>query len=279
MIFMTFYIYAIGICISIVYAMIGPFLVLLKNAFTIDAIGHSIIFGIATGFLLTQNLSSYYMIFFALLSAFLMNSINEIIQKNSIIEVDASLGITFSTLFTIGILLISLYEKNIHLDLDMILLGNIEYSIYECITIYGFFVPAILVILLFFIGTIGLFIYYYYDSMNIFMFDSQFAMMKGIPYSVISFIFITIMTILIVVTFHAMGALLLLGMAVSPFGFSWGRVNSLKDFLFRGILYSVLSTVFGICISLFYDISIAATIVFCVSSFSLLSLWYRLLCK
>lgn len=268
----TFFIYGIGALISILYSLVGPFLILLKNAFTIDAIGHSIIFGIAIGFLITHTLNSFSMLFFALLSAFIMNIINECIQKYSAIEVDASLGITFSTLFTLGILIISLYEKNIHLDIDMILLGNIEYSIYESVFIFGFHIPIVFLVLFFFILLFSLILYFQYEQLSIFLFDYNFAIMKGIPHKIISYIFIAIMTTLIVITFNTMGALLLLGMAVAPFGFSWLGSTSLKKFLLEGMFYSFICTIIGITISLYFDFSIAATMVFGVSAASLISL-------
>jgi len=164
-----------------------------------------------------------------------MNIINDFIQKNSIIEVDASLGITFSTLFTIGILIISLYEKNIHLDIDMILLGNIEYSIYQTISLFTFQIPSILVTLIIFIAILGILISLQYEQINLFLFDAQFAVMKGIPYGIISYILIAIITTLIVVTFNAMGSLLLLGIAVAPFGFSWTTETSLASFIKKSI--------------------------------------------
>ena len=112
----TLYITIIGLQISFLYSLLGPFLALLKNAFMIDAIGHSIVFGIATGFLLSHSLHSPLLFICAILSAFLMNSINEYIQTNKKISHDASIGIAFSTLFSMGILLITLYAKNIKLD-------------------------------------------------------------------------------------------------------------------------------------------------------------------
>ena len=268
----TFFIYGIGCLISVLYSLVGPFLVLLKNSFTIDAIGHSIIFGIAIGFLITHKLNSISMLFFALISAFIMNIINEYIQEYSSIEVDASLGISFSTLFTIGVLIISLYEKNIHLDIDMILLGNIEYSIYESVSILGIYIPIVFLILLFFIVLFAFFLYLQYDQLAIFLFDCNFAIIKGIPYKTISYIFIAIMTVLIVITFNTMGALLLLGMAVAPFGFSWQGSTSLKNFLLEGVFYSLMCTILGITVSLYFDFSIAATMVFCVTGVSLISL-------
>jgi manganese/zinc/iron transport system permease protein len=271
----TLYITVIGLQISFLYSLLGPFLALLKNAFMIDAIGHSIVFGIASGFLFSHSLHSPWLFICAILSAFLMNIINEFIQENRRISQDASLGIAFSTLFSIGILLISLYAKNIHLDLDMILLGNIEYSLYDTFSFFNsYFIPKIIIFLTIAIIFFTLFLYTAYDQIHIVLFDKEFAQIRGIKTHLINYVFITSMTILIVTTFHAMGSLLLLGIAVAPFGFSWQNNTSYLNFLKEGVFYSIILSILGIFISLYANTSIAATITFCITSGALLKYYY-----
>jgi manganese/zinc/iron transport system permease protein len=266
----TVFIYIIGLQIVFLYSLLGPLLVLLKNAFTIDAIGHSIVFGIAGGFLISHSLHSPWLFMGAVLSAFIMNFINEVIQKNSLIEIDASLGISFSTLFSAGILLISLYAKNIHLDLDMILLGNIEYALYDMSLIGGFFIPRIIIILSAFIIFFISFFYFFYGQIELLLFDKEFAKIKGVFVHFLLSMFIVLFTILVVVTFQAMGSLLLLGIAVAPFGFSWGIVPSYREFIINGLVYGLLSGFLGIMISLYCDTSVSATITFSITTMALL---------
>lgn len=266
----TLYIMIIGFQISFLYSMLGPFLALLKNAFMIDAIGHSIVFGITCGFLLSHSLHSPLLFLCAILSAFLMNNINEILQKNRNISQDASLGISFSTLFSLGILLISIYAKNIHLDLDMILLGNIEYSLYDTFLIFNCHIPKIIAFLTIATLFFTLFLSLFYHQIHTVLFDQEFAHMQRINYKIISYIFITTITILIVTTFHAMGSLLLLGISVSAFGFGWKTQNSFISFIESGVIYSIIAGLIGIIISLYANTSIAATITLCITSAALI---------
>jgi manganese/zinc/iron transport system permease protein len=270
----TLLIYIIGLQIAFLYSFLGPILTLLRNAFTIDAIGHSIVFGIALGFLFSHSLESPFLLACAVLSAFLMILINEYLKKNGI-SPDASLGISFSLLFSIGILLISLYAKNIHLDLDMILLGNIEYSLYDQILIFGYGVPKIIFWLsggiIFFLFFIAVF----FNHIQMMVFDEEFAKIKQIPFRLISFLFIIFFTLIIVFTFQAMGSLLLLGIAVAPFGFSWRTAGSYFEFIKESVFLSLLSGGIGVMISLFINTSIAATLTFSVTSCSLLGYFLR----
>lgn len=270
----TLLIYIIALQIAFLYSFLGPMLTLLRNAFTIDAIGHSIVFGIAVGFLSSHSLESPFLLVSAVLSAFLMILINEYLKKNGI-SPDASLGISFSLLFSIGILLISLYAKNIHLDLDMILLGNIEYSLYDQISICGYGIPKIMVWLsggiIFFLA----FVYLFFNQIEIMIFDEEFAKIKQIPFRLISFFFIIFFTLIIVFTFQAMGSLLLLGIAVAPFGFSWRTAHSYFEFIKESVFISLCSGGLGVFVSLFANTSIAATLTFSVTFCSLLSYFIR----
>jgi ABC-type Mn2+/Zn2+ transport system permease subunit len=66
-----------------------------------------------------------------------------------------------------------------------------------------------------------------------------------------------------------MGSLLLLGITVAPFGLSWHNSNSYELFLKKGIIYSCVAGAVGILISLKANISIAASITFCITTVAL----------
>ena len=158
----------------------------------------------------------------------------------------------------------------------MILLGNIEYSLYDTFLLFdSWFIPKIILFLSIAIAFFLLFLYFFYDEIHIVLFDKELAKIKGIKTELINYIFITAMTILIVTTFHAMGSLLLLGIAVAPFGFAWQNNHSYLNFLKEGILYSIIFSILGICISLYANTSIAATITFCITSGALIKSTYE----
>lgn len=265
-----FFIFLIGSLITFLYVLLGPFITLLKNAFFIDAVGHSIVFGVAVGFLLSHSLNSPLLLICAILSSLLMNLIHSIFQKQTIIANDASLGIAFSTLFSLGILLISLYGKNIHLDLDMILLGNIEYALYDSIFILNMFIPKIIIILIISIFFFLLFLYFFWTQLQLLLFDTEFAYVKGIYKRTIYYLFLFFASSLIVMTFNVMGSLLLLGISVSSFGYSWHSSHSFSLFLIKSIFLALFFSSLGILISLYSNISIAASISFFITSSSLL---------
>lgn len=267
----VFFIFIISFLITLLYSILGPYITLLKSSFFIDAVGHTIVFGIAGGFLLVHSLHSPVILCAAIASAFFMNWFSSFLTKKQMIPQDASLGIAFSTFFSLGILLISLYGKNIHLDLDMILLGNIEYALYDLILIGHYFVPKIILFLVGAIIFFGLFIYLFKNQLMIILFDLEFAYAKGVYLQLIQYIFLSATSVIIVITFNVIGSLLLLGICVAPFGFAWHSSSSFYQFLKHSLIKIFLVTLFSVILSLYANISIGATIAFLVTSFSLLN--------
>lgn len=265
----AFFIFLISSLITIIYSLLGPFITLLKNSFFIDAIGHSIVCGVAVGFLISHSLQSPLLLLCAIGSSLLMNGIHIFLQKQNNVSNDAALGISFSTLFSIGILLISLYGKNIHLDLDMILLGNVEYALYDTITFFHCCIPKIIIILCISIIIFLIFLRLFKNQLLIFLFDPEYAFVKGIETKIIQYIFLFFASSLIVMTFNVMGSLLLLGISVAPFGYAWHQSKSFSHFLQKSIMNGLFFSSIGTLISLYCNISIAASISFFISTSSL----------
>ena len=268
----TIWVFFIVILICGLYGIIGPIVTILKNAFMIDAIGHTIVAGIAIGFLASHSLHSIVLFWAAIMVSFLMNQIHDFLQKNSLLNYDSSLGISFSLFFSFGILLISLYGRSIHLDLDMILLGNIEYVVYDAFFIAGFGIPTVFISLLLISAVTVYAIYVRYPLLMMILFDREYAMVRGIKVELLEKIIIMFCIIIIVISFNAFGSLLLLGISAAPFGFAWKRSASYKEFIFRSVFYNVIYGIVSCWIALECNFPIAPTITFFLTTFGLLTI-------
>ena len=63
----------------------------------------------------------------ALVAGIVTTVIIEVIHKKSRVKQDAAIGIAFSTLFAIGVILISLYADKVDLDQECVLYGEIAF--------------------------------------------------------------------------------------------------------------------------------------------------------
>ena len=122
----TFWIVLMGFLITAACGMIGNYLILRRMALVGDAISHSVLPGLAIAFLLVHSLNTVPMFIGALVAGILTTVLIELIHKKSRVKQDSAIGITFSTLFAIGVILISFGQmEEVHLDAECVLYGEI----------------------------------------------------------------------------------------------------------------------------------------------------------
>ena len=104
--------------------MLSPYVYYRNCSMSVDALSHISLLGIVLSFSLIKSLSSPLLILgtglFALFSFYCI----EVLQEKLRWKREESLGFLFPFFFALGILLLSLYYRNVHLDTDMILMGN-----------------------------------------------------------------------------------------------------------------------------------------------------------
>ena len=114
--------------------LIGVFLILRKMAMMADAISHTVLLGIVMAFIITRELSGMHMlvgaIFAGLLTALLVQWLHSLE-----VQQDASIGIVFTTLFAIGVILIETSVGNAHLDVQHALMGEITFIPWDKISL------------------------------------------------------------------------------------------------------------------------------------------------
>ena len=120
--------FVLGLC-AIGCGVIGPFLVLKRMSMFANSLSHTSLLGVVGAFLLSSmlwgsgfaDLST--LLIGALLSALLTAGLTEWISRAFKLQEDASIGLVFTTLFAIGIVLVTLFTRNTHISAEAVM-GN-----------------------------------------------------------------------------------------------------------------------------------------------------------
>jgi manganese/zinc/iron transport system permease protein len=104
----------------------GVFLVLRRMSLVSDAIGHVLILGIVLAYFVTRDLDSPWLLFGAAVTGLVTVALVEALQRTQLVKADAAIGLVFPALFALGVLLVTLNVRNVHLDVDAVLLGQPE---------------------------------------------------------------------------------------------------------------------------------------------------------
>src|SRR3989344_1061753 len=116
-----------GFLVTAACGLVGNYLILRRMALVGDAISHSVLPGLAVAFLFSGSRGSLPMFIGALAAGVLTTILIELIHRQSRVKQDAAIGITFSTLFAIGVILICLFADKVDLDQECVLYGEIGF--------------------------------------------------------------------------------------------------------------------------------------------------------
>ena len=132
-----FEILAIAVVTAVAAALPGTYLVLRRTAMVSDAISHAILPGIVVAFFLTRDLNSPLLLVAAAATGVLTVVLIEALISSRLVPEDASIGIVFPALFSIGVILISRGASDVHLDTDAVLLGELAFAPFHRLTVAG----------------------------------------------------------------------------------------------------------------------------------------------
>ena len=127
----------IALVVAVACALPGVFLVLRRMAMMSDAISHAILLGIVIAFFIVEDITSPFLIIGAALTGVLTVTLVELLHRTRLVKEDAAIGLVFPALFSLGVILISRYAGDVHLDVDAVLLGELAFAPFDRLVIAG----------------------------------------------------------------------------------------------------------------------------------------------
>jgi len=243
-------------------ALLGCFLILRKMAMVGDAISHAVLPGIVIAFLVSGSRDSVTMLGGAGLIGILTTFLIEFFHKKARLQTDASIGVTFTWLFAVGVVLISLFAGKVDLDQDCVLYGEIAYVPLDLIIlpegmILGpkaiYVTGAILAVILLFI-TLG------YKELFLTTFDPAFATALGISTSLWHYLLMGAVSATTVASFESVGAILVVALLIGPAATAYLLTDNFKVMLVLAAGVGVMASTIGYYIAYWLDGSIAGAI-------------------
>lgn len=115
-----------GALAAVACSLLGNFLVLRKMSMLGDAITHAVLPGIAVAFFLSQTRNSLPMFLGAVVVGVLTALFTEWIRSTGGVDEGASMGVVFTSLFALGLILLVQTADSVDLDPNCVLYGSIE---------------------------------------------------------------------------------------------------------------------------------------------------------
>lgn len=278
-----------GFLVATACGLIGNYLILRRMALVGDAISHSVLPGLVVAFLLAGTRNAMVMFLGALVAGLLTTILIEIIHKKSRVKQDAAIGITFSSLFALGVILISQYASKVDLDQECVLygeIGNIPLDLPYVQLGSLLLGPPALVRMGVVTLVVGVLILIFYKELLVSSFDPGLAFSLGINATVVHYSLMSMLSVVVVSAFESVGAILVIAMLILPGATASLVSHRLPVILCLSVLHAGLSSVLGVHLALWLECSIAGAMVvmggalFCLAwvfspTQGLLSRWLR----
>lgn len=236
---------AAAILIGILCAVMGTFVVLKGLAFIGDALAHIAFTGIVVAFI---GGFAFYIgaLAAAIVAAFGIGAVT----RRAGVSTDTSIGIIFSGVFALGIVLMSLAIQTYTVDLFSYLFGDI--LAIRRSDLQGIMALSAIVLLV---------VLALYKELLFVSFDPVVAEATGLPGTKLQMLLLVLLSVTVVVSVQAVGVILVVAMLVTPSATAFMLTNHFGRMMALGALFGALSAFVGFYLSYYFDVPSGASIV------------------
>ncbi|GAB1484534.1 metal ABC transporter permease [Treponema sp.] len=243
--------------VSVACVIPGVFLLLRRMALMSDAISHAILPGIVAGFFIAGTLDSPLPMIGAVAASMATVFLTELLYKTRLVKSDAAIGIVFPAMFSLGVIMVTLYAGNVHLDTDAVLLGELAFAPLDRTDIFGFSVPRSLVkmsgILALNIGLALLF----FKELKLSTFDAGLSASLGFAPALLNYGLMLTTSITAVGAFDSVGAVLVVALMIAPAATALLLTDRLSHMIILAALIAIASSILGFFLARALDAGIA----------------------
>ena len=238
---------------------VGSMLVVRNESMIADALSHSVLLGIVLAFFISHSLDSPLLVIgatiFGVITVFAIDSF----MMSAKVNHDAATGVIFPFLFAIAVVLISIFARNVHLDMDMVLLGEIIFASLNTTTLFGIAVPISLIKSSLLLAVILLFFTLFYQKLQLLLFDPIHARAVGVRTQGLQIVIMLLVSLTTVISFDAVGSMTVICFMVAPAMTSLFWAKTFKQLLYYSSFIAIVSSTCGYFVAQLFDVTVSGT--------------------
>lgn len=224
-------------------AVLGAYVVLRRMAFIGDALAHTVLPGLVVAYLFGWSLSGG-----AIVAGVITATLVGWLSRRQEVREDTAIGIVFTGMFALGILLISTVRS--FRDFTHMLFGNILGVTPNDLWLMGVIAAVVLVMLAIF-----------HKELELSSADPIYARVIGIPVDRLTFLLLILLAFCVVTGIQVVGVVLTSALLVTPAAAASLLTQRLERMMALGALFAVVSGLVGLYASYYFQVSSGAAIV------------------
>lgn len=223
-------------------ALLGNFLVLRKMSMMGDAISHAVLPGLAVAFLITGSRESWPMFIGAAIVGVLTAVFTQWINRFGKVDESAAMGVVFTGLFALGLILIVRAADKVDLDPGCVLYGALETIAGEAI---GGGIPPTVIKLGAIFCINALFVILFYKELKLSSFDPELSTTLGKNATFLHYALMSLVAMTTVASFEMVGSVLVVAMLIVPPATAYLLTRQLRWMILLSLAIALISASLG----------------------------------
>jgi len=265
----TFCTVLMGSLVAIACGWIGCYLILQGLALLGDAISHTVLLGIVVAHLCREKfktsaefVGSSATFIGAAVTGMLTALLVEGLHSTSRVKEDAAIGIVFTSLFALGVVLLGVFAGSAHIDTQHVLYGNLEFvASGAAIDVGRFSVPVAVCQMAVIAAVLLVLIVAFYKELLVVSFDPQLAVSLGLRPRLIRYAMMAALSLSVVGAFSSVGAVLVVAMLIAPAATAYLLTRRLPMMFLISAAVGIVSSLVGYHVAYWLSVSAAGAMV------------------
>ncbi len=226
-------------------ALVGTLLVVRRMSLLGDAISHAVLPGIVLAVLAGGRPGGPLVIVGAVAAALVTVWLTQALRDGAGLAEDAGAGVVFTTLFALGVVLVTAAASRIDLDPGCVLYGILELVPFDTVAVLGVDVPRAFLTGLVVLAVVGIGIAVSWRLQVFVAFDAEAARAAGLPVAAATTGLLAATAMTAVAGFEAVGAILVVAMLVVPAATAELLARRLSHVMGIAVALAVVGAVLG----------------------------------
>ena len=260
--------------VNIACALVGSYLVLRRMSMMGDALSHAVLPGLVVAFIFSESLSIVPLFLGAVVAGLVTTWLTQTLHQYGGLGTDASMGVVFTSLFALGVVLIKVYASNVHFDAACVYEGSLLLMILETIEVGGWEIPR----QVFLVGPIALLnlgvIMVLWKELKLSTFDAGLATSMGFSATALHYLLMTLVALTAVASFRTVGSILVVAMLIIPAATAQLLVQRLATMVLLSCLLGVLVAATGAVFAVGLNVSPPGMMAVAAGGFYVLAVFF-----
>lgn len=243
-----------GSTVNVACALLGSYLILRKMSLMGDALSHAVLPGLVVAFALSGSMGIVPMFIGAVVVGLLTTFLTQTLHQYARVPSDASMGIVFTAMFALGVILVKRYAGGLHFDIGCVYEGALEYVPFAE-RVWGLPRPLLSSLVVMVVNI--LVIVLLWKELKLSSFDAELATTMGFSATAMHYLLMTLVSVTTVASFEAVGSILVVAMLIVPASTAFLLTDRLGVMVVLSAVFGILAAVLGYAAGVYWDTSIS----------------------